>query len=328
MPISPPALAGNAAGAPGRGSHTVVIVLENREFDEVVGSPEAPYFNKLTERGALATRFYGLLHPSMPNYLGLLAGSTFGITENCTECLASGPNLATQLASADISWRAYMGAMPTPCYTGPDLGEYVKRHNPFTYFPSITTRPRLCNRVVPESALPKDLSGGLLPEFAWISPGLCEDGHDCATSAADTYLRHRVPEILRRLGPDGILAITYDEGNSDAGCCGVAFGGRIATMLIGPDVRADIRLRRPFTHYSLLASIEDRFGLPRLRHARGVPTLAPALKGAGGRLSGRSWLNAPGPLELGVGGDAGWGSAAGARRIPPKAAHLAARPDA
>jgi acid phosphatase len=276
--IAPPALAGNAASAPGRGSHTVVIVLENREFDEVIGSPEAPYFNRLTKRGALATRFYGLLHPSMPNYLGLLAGSTFGITENCTACLASGPNLATQLAGAGISWRAYMGAMPTPCYTGPDLGEYVKRHNPFMYFPSITTRPRLCNRIVPESALPKDLSGDLLPEFAWISPDLCDDGHDCPTSAADTYLRHRVPEILRRLGPGGVLAITYDEGTSDAGCCGVAVGGRIATLLIGPGARADIRLRSPFTLYSLLASIEDRFGLPRLRHARGVPSLAPAFK--------------------------------------------------
>jgi phosphatidylinositol-3-phosphatase len=147
------------------------------------------------------------------------------------------------------------------------------------YFPSITTRSRLCNRVVPESALREDLSGEMLPEFAWISPGLCDDGHDCPTSATDTYLRHRVPEILRHLGPGGVLAITHDEGTSDAGCCGVAVGGRIATLLIGPGVRAGVRLRRPRTLYSLLASIEDRFGLPRLRHARGGPTLAPALEG-------------------------------------------------
>ncbi len=78
--------------ADSRGDHprTAVIVLENREFDEVVGPPEAPYFNHLVERGALATHFYGLLHPSMPNYLGLLAGSTFGLTDDCTDCMARG----------------------------------------------------------------------------------------------------------------------------------------------------------------------------------------------------------------------------------------------
>ena len=276
------AIAPLASAAP-RGDHprTAVIVLENREFDEVVGSPEAPYFNHLVERGALATNFYGLLHPSLPNYLGLLAGSTFGLTDDCTDCLARGANLATQLAGADVSWRAYMGGMPTSCYTGPDVGEYVKRHNPFMYFPSITGSPRLCNRVVPERSLRQDLTDNTLPEFAWIGPGLCDDGHDCSTGATDDYLQRRVPAILRHLGPDGALAITYDEGTSDAGCCGVAAGGRIATLLVGPGVRAGVRLSHPYTPYSLLATIEDRFDLPRLRNARDAPTLKAAFKRSG-----------------------------------------------
>jgi len=264
------------ADATGRGSHTVVIVLENREFSEVVGSEEAPYFNRLIERGALATRFYGLLHPSLPNYLALIGGSTFGIGDNCTDCLATGPNLATQMSAADISWRAYMGGMPMPCFAGVETSEYVKKHNPFMYFPSLTSRPRLCERVVPESALRADLGGHELPEFAWISPGICDDGHGCPTSFADAYLRRRVPQILRQLGPDGLLAITYDEGTSDAGCCGDAVGGRIPTLLLGPAVRAGTRLPRPYTLYSLLATLEDRFALPRLRHARSAPAMTPA----------------------------------------------------
>ena len=276
------AIAPLASAAP-RGDHprTAVIVLENREFDEVVGSPEAPYFNHLVERGALATNFHGLLHPSLPNYLGLLAGSTFGLTDDCTDCLAKGPNLATQLAGADVSWHAYMGGMPTPCYTGPDVGEYVKRHNPFMYFPSITGNPRLCNRVGPERSLGQDLTDNTLPEFAWIGPGLCDDGHDCSTGAVDDYLRRRVPAILRHLGPDGALAITHDEGTSDAGCCGAAAGGRIATLLVGPGARAGVRLSRPSTTYSLLATIEDRFDLPRLRNARDAATLKAAFKRSG-----------------------------------------------
>lgn len=277
--LVPAASAGAARGASGAGigSHTVVIVLENREYGEVVGSADAPYFNKLAERGALATRFYGIRHPSLPNYLALLAGSTFGIAENCTDCRARGPNLATQLSSAGIDWRAYMGGMPEPCYAGPEAGKYVKRHNPFAYFPSITSRPSLCGRVVPESELGRDLAGGRLPEFAWVSPGLCDGGHDCPTGRADDYLRRRVPDILRRLGPRGVLAITYDEGTTAAGCCAVASGGRIATLLVGPGVRAGIRVRQPMSLYSLLATIEDRLGVPRLRHARGVPTLSSAL---------------------------------------------------
>lgn len=267
------------SGAPGKGSHTVVIVLENREFSEVVGSGEAPYFNSLIEQGALATRFYGLLHPSLPNYLAMIGGSTFGITDNCTDCLASGPNLAAQLSAADISWRAYMGGMPKPCFTGAEDGEYVKRHNPFMYFPSVTSRPQLCEQVVPENVLDADLADDELPEFAWISPDLCDDGHDCATSAADAYLRDRVPGVLAQLEPDGVLVITYDEGTSNAGCCGDAVGGRIATLLIGPGVRPGVRLLHPYTPYSLLATLEDRFGLARLRHARSAPAMASAFRG-------------------------------------------------
>ena len=271
------------ASADSHGDHprTAVIVLENREFDEVVGSPEAPYFNHLVERGALATNFYGLLHPSMPNYLGLLAGSTFGLTDDCTDCMARGSNLATQLAAADVSWRAYMGGMPTSCYTGAAVGEYVKRHNPFMYFPSITERPRLCSRVVPERSLRRDLTDNALPEFVWIGPGLCDNGHDCSTGAADDYLQRRVPAILRHLGPDGALAITFDEGTSDAGCCGVAGGGRIATLLVGPGVRAGVRVSHPYTPYSLLATIEDRFDLSRLRNARSASTLKAAFRRSG-----------------------------------------------
>jgi phosphatidylinositol-3-phosphatase len=257
-----------------------VIVLENREFGEVVGSRETPYFNSLIKHGALATRSYGLLHPSLANYLALIGGSTFGVTDTCTDCVASGPNLATQLSAAGISWRAYMGGMPEPCFTGAEDGEYMKRHNPFMYFPSVTSQPQLCERVVPEGRLKADLADRELPEFAWISPDLCDDGHDCATIAADDYLRRHLPSILAQLGPGGMLAITYDEGTSATGCCGDAVGGRIATLLLGPAIRAGVRFPDPYTHYSMLATLEDRFGLPRLRHARSASALAPAFRGS------------------------------------------------
>jgi hypothetical protein len=254
-------------------SHTVLIVLENRELDEVIGASDAPYLNQLASQGALAVNYHAITHPSLPNYLALAGGSTFGISEDCTACLASGPNLATQLSAAGKSWRAYMGAMPSPCFAGAEVGDYAKRHNPFMYFPSVTSKPSLCARDVPETQLQPDLAHRHLPAFAWISPDLCDDAHDCGFGSADRYLREIVPQLLGALGPDGLLVITFDEGTTNAGCCGGAAGGRVATVLLGPRVRRGARLRGAYTQYSLLATIEDRFGLARLRHARTAPAL-------------------------------------------------------
>jgi hypothetical protein len=252
-------------------------VLENREFDEVVGNPEAPYLNHLAQRGALATRYFGVSHPSLPNYLALLGGDTFGIAENCTDCSARGPNLATQLSRAGIGWRAYMGGLPRPCFTGDANGDYAKRHDPFVYFPSITAVPSRCKEVVPEARLRADLRRHRLPEFGWLTPDLCDDAHDCSLAGADEHLRALVPRILRQLGPQGLLIVTFDEGTSDAGCCGAPGGGRVAPILLGPYVRAGTTIAAAANHYSLLAGLEDRFDLTRLRRAALAKPLAPAL---------------------------------------------------
>jgi hypothetical protein len=203
----------------------------------------------------------------------MTGGSTFGITEDCADCHAPGPNLATQLSAADVSWRAYMGGMPRPCFRGAEVGDYAKKHNPFMYFPSVASSSSLCARDVPETQLRDDLARRRLPSFTWISPDLCEDAHDCGFGAADAYLRRVVPPLLDQLGPGGLLVVTFDEGTTDAGCCGNASGGRIATILLGPAVRPGTRLRHTYTLYSLLATIEDRFGVSRLRNARSVPAL-------------------------------------------------------
>jgi phosphatidylinositol-3-phosphatase len=257
----------------GRGSHTILIMLENREYDEVVGAADAPFFNRMVAEGAVPTGYFALRHPSLPNYLALLGGSTFGIEEDCSNCSAGGPNLVTQIAAAGISWRAYMGAMPRPCFRGAEVGLYAKKHNPFMYFPSIVSNRALCENDVPEGQLRRDLVTDELPEFGWISPDLCDDAHSCEFGSADSYLAGLVPRLRQELGPRGLLVITFDEGTTDEGCCG-ASGGRIATILIGPEVRRGVKFGGSYTEYSLLATLEDRFGLPRLRAARSAPPLS------------------------------------------------------
>ena len=248
-------------------SRVVVIVMENREYGRIVGSDKAPFLNRLIRDGGLATRFYGTQHPSLPNYIALTGGSTFQIQSDCKYCHIKATNIVDQLEGAGISWKAYIEDMPTFCYGGAIAGDYAKKHNPFAYYDTITTNPARCRRVVPATELTPDIENDRLPRFVWLTPDLCNDMHNCRIGTGDRYLSRIVPPLLSALGPHGFLAITWDEGSSDKGCCRYATGGRIPTVLAGPDIRAGARSARPVDHYSLLRTIEEAFGLPPLRRA-------------------------------------------------------------
>jgi hypothetical protein len=249
-------------------SRVITVVMENEEASGVIGNPDAPYVNRLARRGGLATRSFAIRHPSLPNYLALTSGSTHGITSDCTSCHVRAPSIADQLDAAHLSWRAYMEDLPRPCFRGAYAGAYAKKHDPFMYYDSVAGNASRCRRVVPFTGLARDLRRGAMPAYAFISPNLCHDGHDCGMKQADRFLSGLVPPLLRALGPHGYLVLTWDEGSSDAGCCGGSHGGRIATVVAGPDVRAGARDAHPIDHYGVLASVEDSLGLPRLGAAR------------------------------------------------------------
>jgi hypothetical protein len=272
-----------AAAAASKGSHVFVIVMENKEHDDVIGSASSPYVTSLARHYASASRFFGVVHPSLPNYLALTAGTTFGVHTDCTGCQQSGKSIADQMEAAGVSWKAYMGGMPRACFTGAFSGQYAKKHNPFMYYRSVVSHPKRCaSRVVPEGQLAGDLRAGRLPTYSFLSPGLCDDSHDCSIERGDRYLARTVPPILKALGPRGFLVLTWDEGVSDRGCCGrLARGGRIPTVVAGLGVRRGAVLSASLTHYSTLRTIEDALALPRLRLAgdRRVKSLAGAFKG-------------------------------------------------
>jgi hypothetical protein len=248
-------------------SHVVVLVMENKEADAVLGSGQAPFLTRLARRYGLATSSYGVTHPSLPNYIALTSGSTRGITSNCTDCSVDAPNIADQLERRGISWKGYMEGLPSPCSNVPTAGRYAKKHNPFLYFRNILDSPSACNKVVPATQLDADLRSHRLPTFAFITPDLCNDTHDCDVATGDRYLAGLVPRILRRLGPRGFLVLTYDEGSSNLGCCGTATGGKIVTVVAGRKVRRGARDARPLNHYGVLRSLEQALGLPLLGEA-------------------------------------------------------------
>jgi len=210
---------------------------------------------------------YAIGHPSLPNYIALTSGSTHGIESDCTDCKVSARDIVDQLEAARISWKAYLEDVPSPCFLGAGSGGYAKKHNPFAYYADVVGSPARCAKLVGFGQLGRDLRSGNLPTYAWITPNLCDDGHDCGVAASDRFLARTVPALLRELGPHGLLVLTYDEGSTDQGCCGAAAGGRIATVVAGPDVRRGAHVASPIDHYGVLGSVEWALGLPPLAGA-------------------------------------------------------------
>jgi phosphatidylinositol-3-phosphatase len=246
-------------------SRIAVIVMENHEYDAIIGSSQAPYLNGLAKRSALLTGYDAVTHPSLPNYLAMTGGATFGIHSDCA-CVVTARNLVDQLELAHISWKGYMESMPRSCFFG-DAYPYAQKHNPFIHYQDIRENRTRCERIVPFGQLATDERADRLPRFMFITPNLCHDMHDCSVRTGDAWLASVMPTLLPHLGPDGILVVTFDEGSTDAGCCVYARGGHIVAIIAGPGARTGVRLGRAADHYSLLRLIEDNWSLRRMRHA-------------------------------------------------------------
>ncbi|HET9848710.1 MAG TPA: alkaline phosphatase family protein [Candidatus Dormibacteraeota bacterium] len=269
-PAAPTPPAPPAAAAVPAFSHIFVIVMENHEYSSVIGSGAAPYINSLASSYGLATNYYGASHPSLPNYLALTAGSTFGIASDCTTCYVSATNIADQVEATGRSWKAYMEDMPSPCFSGASSGNYAMKHDPFMYYNDIRDNSARCAaHVVPFTQFWGDMNSGNVPNFVWITPNLCNDMHDCAVSTGDAWLRSVVPTITGSAAfrNGGALFITFDEGSTSAGCCGDTWGGHVVTLVISPRSISGYRSAVAENHYGLLRTIEDGFRLGHLNAA-------------------------------------------------------------
>jgi hypothetical protein len=261
-------------------SHVAVMVLENRSFGQVIGSRDAPYLNRLARRNALATRYYAVGHPSLPNYMAMTTGGTAEVNSNCSSCASDLPSVVNQFDSAGISWRAYFESLPHDAdIRVTRTGRYNKHYNPFVYTESVDGNRRDSSRVQGFRGLRHDLANGRLPRFTWIAPNVRHDGHRHSLRAADRFAARYVPRVLRALGPDGLLYLTWDEGrlSDHRGAGGQRGGGRIALIAAGGDARRHARVRVQANHYALLRTLEANFGLPPLGKAASPAT--PLLSG-------------------------------------------------
>jgi phosphatidylinositol-3-phosphatase len=316
-PGPPPSTSRSQADG-GKQAHVFVINLENKSYDSVWGADSAaPYLSQtLRGQGVLLSQYYAIAHLSMPNYIAQLSGQgpNPATRDDChtyepldsTGTAALGqvegigcvypdsvPTLAGQLSAAGKTWKGYMEDMGTPCrHPEPGArdmnqnanadGQYATRHNPFVYFTSITSSPECQANVVDFSNLSADLrTVDTTPNLSYITPNLCNDGHDhpCVDgregglATSDEWLKQHVPEILSSpaFKQDGVLVITFDESEGKESASinipGGAGGGRIGALVLSPRTKGGTTSERPYNHYSLLASIEDLFGLPYLGYA-------------------------------------------------------------
>jgi hypothetical protein len=254
-------------------AHVFVVVMENLGYRQAIA---VPGLAKLMHRYAYASESYAVTHPSLPNYLALTAGTTFGVTSDCWFCYVHGPNLATLLERSHVSWAAYMEGLPGTGWLGPywPFTGYAGKHDPFRYFDDVRASRSLADHIQPLTRLLPLLSGPAtrVPRFVWVTPNLCHDGHDCPAAEAATWLDGFVARLTRSAAwrQHGVLFVTWDEGSGgDARAVDphdrivpTGGGGHILTLVIAPDLPAGLHVAVPLNHYSLLKTIEEAFHLP------------------------------------------------------------------
>jgi len=260
-----------------------IILMENHNWTgdgskNIKGNANAPYINNtLLPMASHAEQYFNPphIHPSLPNYLWLEAGTNFGILNDGPPSRNSqdtASHLVTLLQAAGVSWKAYLENSPKKTCPLTDSGPadqngnplYAVRHEPFAYFDDVTgnLNKHSANCIAhlrPYTELAKDLRKNTLAQYNWITPSLCDDMHDpCAGNAiahGDAWLSQNVPTILasKAYQEGGALFITWDEADSG--------DGPIGMIVLSPFARGGGYSNAiSYTHGSTLRTVEEIFG--------------------------------------------------------------------
>lgn len=247
-------------------NHVVVVVEENHGYDQIIGSPDAPYLNALAEQGAVFTRSHGVTHPSQPNYLALFAGSTFGLTSDACPQTLSGPHLASELLAHGRSFTAYSEDLPRTGYSGCSAGDsgfgplYARKHAPWADFANV---PAVSHQ--PFSSFPTDLRR--LPTVAFVVPNQQDDMHSASVAAGDAWLQQHIGAYAQWApAHNSLLIVTWDEDDG-------SLDNHILTLFVGAHVHPG-QYAETIDHYDILRTIEALFSLSYTHNAARASTIA------------------------------------------------------
>lgn len=250
------------SAAPPRPDHVVVVVEENRSQTQIIGSSDAPYLNALAAQGASFTDYRAVMHPSQPNYFAMFSGSTQGLTSDTVPTTRfTAPSLGGQLTRAGLSFRGFSEDLPYTGFTRTSRGYYARRHSPWISFTDVSWRANQPLRYFPRPGHYDEL-----PTVSFVIPNLMNDMHDGTVRQGDDWLRQKLdPYVQWAKTHNSLLVVTWDEDDHHA-------DNRIPTIIVGDGVNPVVS-STPYTHYSLLRTLEDMYGLPRLGEAAGASAI-------------------------------------------------------
>jgi phospholipase C len=257
--------------------HVVIVVLENLDYSDVVGSSSAPYINSLIPQGGLATNYFANVHPSIGNDFIMTTGEAYSTDDNFNGVVPI-DNVVRELQAASKSWRAYAQSLPQQGYLGGDVYPYLRRHNPISYFSDVQPPSQLNMNIYNFSQFQADLSAGQLPAYSFVVPDAEHDAHDCPgggndcdvsvrVAAADTWLSANIAPLFTnpQFQQSGLFILTTDESRDD----NRNGGGQVATILVGTGVKAGYQGTVQYDHRSLLGLSMTALGVGTIPNGAG-----------------------------------------------------------
>jgi hypothetical protein len=236
----------------------MTVVLENTNYDTAL---RQPFLASLAMRGALLTHFTAEAHPSQPNYIALISGSTYSVHSDSKVSLDA-RHIGDLVETKGLQWKVYAESYPGNCFLGTGAGTYVRKHVPFLSFKNVQNDQTRCGaRIVNASELINDIRDSKMPAYSLYIPDLKNDGHDTGVAYADHWLSTTFGPLLQdpKFMKGLLFIVTFDESKS------YLFGGNhVLTILVGDSVKPGTTLDANYTHYSLLRLVEDEFALGSL----------------------------------------------------------------
>jgi hypothetical protein len=246
-----------AATSVPRFDHVVLVMFENKASSQITSS-SAPYFGSLASQGASFSQSYAITHPSQPNYIALLSGSTQGVTSDSCPKTFSAENLAHQLTAAGLTFKGYSESMPSNGYTGCSSGTYMRKHNSWVDFSNNSASVNLTY-----ASFPASTNYASLPTVSFVTPNMCNDMHDCSIGTGNSWLQSHLDSYAQWAKThNSLLIVTFDEDNSLS-------LNHIYTTFAGAHVNPGTYSEK-ITHYTVLRTIESAYGLGAIGGAAGV----------------------------------------------------------
>ena len=253
--------------------HVVIVILENKRYNQVIGNSDAPYLNSL-KRDTLSANFTksnGVTHPSQPNYLCLFSGSNQGNTDDDypNGVPFTTPNLARQLIDAGYSFATYCEDLPYEGYNGESYADYDRKHNPVMNWIGTGENQVSGELSKPFTEFPITAKGFAgLPTVSFVIPNENHNMHDGSISEGDTWLKQNLAKYRNYCKTrNSLLIITFDEAVNDGG------DNHIATIFLGKQVKNG-NFGQTINHYNILRTIEDMYSLPYAGNAANVSTIS------------------------------------------------------